>query len=102
MRGDHFYVRFMRWRKGNGTEPGCLRDSTGRPAHGAGHPVGRFVREGTIKDYAEAARCGRVTRARMTQIMKLLDLAPAIQEMILFLPPNSHLNERNLRPVVAE
>ena len=46
------------------------------------------------------ARRGRVTRARMTQIMKLLDLAPDIQEQILFLPPSSGLNERNLRPIV--
>jgi len=36
----------------------------------------------------------------MTQIMKLLDLAPDIQEEILFLPPIAGLNERNLRPIV--
>jgi hypothetical protein len=35
-----------------------------------------LLREETIQDYAELARLGRVTRARMTQIMKLLDLAP--------------------------
>jgi hypothetical protein len=46
-------------------------------------------------------RLGRVTRARMTQITKLLNLAPDIQERILFLPPPSGLNERNLRPVVS-
>ena len=44
-----------------------------------------LLREETIQDYAELARLGRVTRARMTQIMKLLDLAPDIQEQILFL-----------------
>ena len=43
-----------------------------------------LVRDGAIQDYAEAARMGRVTRARMTQIMKLLDLAPDIQEAIPF------------------
>jgi hypothetical protein len=32
------------------------------------------LRSETIRDYAELARLGRVTRARMTQIMKLLDL----------------------------
>ena len=36
----------------------------------------------------------------MTQIMKLLDLAPDIQEQILFLPPIKGLTERNLRPIV--
>jgi len=59
-----------------------------------------LLREETIQDYAELAHLGRVTRARMTQIMKLLDLAPDIQEQILFLPPVMRLNERNLRPVV--
>ena len=33
--------------------------------------------------------------------MKLLDLAPDIQEQILFLPPLPGLNERNLRLVVS-
>ena len=59
-----------------------------------------LLRDQTIRDYAELARLGRVTRARMTQIMKLLDLAPDIQEQILFLPDCSGLNERNLRPIV--
>lgn len=31
-----------------------------------------LVRNKTLRDYAELARHGRVTRARMTQIMKLL------------------------------
>jgi hypothetical protein len=61
-----------------------------------------LVRDETIQDYAELARHGKVTRARITQIMKLLDLAPDIQERILFLPPVKGLNERNLRPLVRE
>ena len=60
-----------------------------------------MLREETIQNYAELARLGRVTRARMTQIMKLLDLAPDIQERILFLAPVQGLNERNLRPLVS-
>jgi hypothetical protein len=59
----------------------------------------RLLRNGTIRDYAALARLGRVTRARMTQIMKLLDLAPDIQEQLLFLPLIQGLNERNLRPI---
>ena len=39
-----------------------------------------------MKDYAELARIGYVTRTRMSQIMSLLNLAPDIQEAILFLP----------------
>jgi hypothetical protein len=60
-----------------------------------------LLREETIQDYAELARLGRVTRARMTQIMKLLDLAPDIQEQILFLPLIQGLNERSLRPLAS-
>jgi hypothetical protein len=60
-----------------------------------------LLREEKIEDYAELARLGQVTRARMTQIMKLLLLAPDIQEQILFLPPGAGLNERNLRPVAG-
>ena len=60
-----------------------------------------LLRDGTIRDYAELARLGRVTRARMTQIMKLFDLAPDIQEQLLFLPLSKSLNERNLRSIVS-
>ena len=61
-----------------------------------------LLRNETIRDYAELARLGRVTRARMTQIMKLLHLAPDIQEQILYLPPLKGLNERNLRSIVSK
>jgi hypothetical protein len=45
-----------------------------------------LLRDGVVKDYAELARLGHVTRARISQIMSLLQLAPDIQEAILFLP----------------
>ena len=32
----------------------------------------QLVRDGVVADYAELARLGRVTRARMSQIMNLL------------------------------
>jgi hypothetical protein len=60
-----------------------------------------LLRTAEFRDYAELARLGRVTRARMTQIMKLLDLAPDIQEQILFLPNRGSLTERILRPIVS-
>jgi hypothetical protein len=60
-----------------------------------------MLRDETIRDYAELARLGRVTRARITQIMKLRHLAPDIQEQILFLPRIRGLNERNLRFIVS-
>ena len=46
----------------------------------------RLVRDGEIHDYAELAELGNVTRARVTQIMNLTNLAPEIQEELLFLP----------------
>jgi len=45
-----------------------------------------LVRSGEVKDYADLACLGMVSRARVTQIMNLLLLAPDIQEAILFLP----------------
>src|SRR5438045_91245 len=45
-----------------------------------------LVRRGEVQDYADLARLGHVTRARITQIMNLLMLAPDLQEQILFLP----------------
>lgn len=45
----------------------------------------RLIREGVVKDYAELARLGGVSRARITQIMNLLNLPPGEQERLLFL-----------------
>ena len=50
------------------------------------HRLDRLLRAGVVKNYAEAARLGHVTRARISQVMSLLYLAPDIQETILFLP----------------
>ena len=60
-----------------------------------------MVKRGEAKDYADLARLGGVTRERLSQIMKLVWLAPDIQEEILFLPNLKGLNERNLRPIVS-
>src|SRR5262249_34692895 len=45
-----------------------------------------LVREGVVPDYAALARLGHVSRARITQLMNLLLLAPDPQEELLFLP----------------
>ena len=58
-----------------------------------------------MTDQAELARLGHVTRARLTQIMNLLLLAPDIQEAMLFLTPTetgrAALSEHDLRPIAA-
>ena len=46
----------------------------------------RQVRSGEIANYSHAAKLGHVTRARITQILNLVNLAPDIVEEILFLP----------------
>jgi hypothetical protein len=43
-----------------------------------------LVRTGAVKNYAELATLGHVTTARVSQITRLLHLAPDIQEQLLF------------------
>jgi hypothetical protein len=65
-----------------------------------------LIRDGIVRDYAELARLGRVTRARITQIMNLLLLAPDLQEALLFLEPvvrgDDPVYLRQLLPVAVE
>jgi len=64
-----------------------------------------LVLRGEVADYAELARLAHVTRARVTQIMSLLHLAPDIQEEILVLPRSKGgrdpIREKMVRPVAA-
>jgi hypothetical protein len=46
-----------------------------------------LVRTGQILNYTQLASVGHVTRARISQIVNLIHLAPDIQEALLFLPP---------------
>jgi len=66
----------------------------------------RLIRDGVVKDQAELAKLGHVTRARLTQIMAFLNLAPDIQEAILTMGPTESgrdlVKERDLRPIAAE
>lgn len=93
------------------------RQAAGRPKKAAGPATPRIpriarlmalaikfqemvdVRE--VRDYAEIARLGYVTRARLTQIMNLLLLAPDIQEHLLALPSAGAVRETHLRDVAA-
>ena len=60
-----------------------------------------MVDRGEVRDYADLARLGFVTRARLTQIMNLLLLAPDIQERLLDgVLRQSITSERHLRPVI--
>src|SRR3954462_6697778 len=46
-----------------------------------------LVDEGVVRNYRELAEVGHVSRPRLSQIMQLAQLAPEIQEQVLFLPP---------------
>lgn len=63
-----------------------------------------LLESGRVKDYAELGRLGHVSRARITQIMRLLELAPAIQEDLLGLHSTNTataiITERQLRRVL--
>ena len=65
-----------------------------------------LIRDGDVTNLAELAALGHVTRARVTQIMNLLNLAPDIQEDLLFrIPPKGGretITEKSLRPITAE
>ena len=64
-----------------------------------------LIRQGTVRDYADLARLGGVTRARIPQIMNLLNLPPWKQEEILFLPGSVRgrdtLTERAVRALTG-
>ena len=63
-----------------------------------------MVRTGAIDNYGELARLGHISPARLTQIMVLLHLAPAIQEHILFLSAGEArlIKELRLRKIARE
>jgi len=67
------------------------------------HALRRRLERGEFADFADMARQLGFTRARVTQLMDLLLLAPEVQEEILFLelPPGAQpVSERGLREAV--
>ena len=64
------------------------------------------LRAGIFRDYVEIASLGHVSRARVTQVMNLLQLASDIQEEILFLPRTERgrdvVGEREVRWILKE
>jgi hypothetical protein len=89
--------------------------SGGKPAISAGrvpritrllalaHHCFRLVQSGAIINQSELAHFGQISTTRMTQIMWLDNLAPDIQEEILFLPRTTQgrdvIKEANIRPI---
>ena len=65
----------------------------------------QLLRQGVVADYAALAHLGHVSRARVTQIMNLLCLAPDLQETLLLLPRTERGRDpiilRDLQPIAA-
>ena len=81
-----------------------LREMYGRPINiPHREPVDELVRTGEVRDFAEIAELGHVTRARVSQIVNLLNLAPDIQEKLLAADQAvAQLTERGVRLVAGE
>jgi integrase len=69
------------------------------------HRLDELVRTGVVADYATLAQLAHVSRARISQILNLLLLAPDIQEAVLFLPRTERgrdpIHLRQLQPLAA-
>ncbi len=64
------------------------------------HHIERLIEAGELTGYSEAARSLGLTRARLTQVMSLLLLAPNTQERLLL--GDLRASERALRAQVKE
>src|SRR5438874_11029090 len=60
-----------------------------------------LLAQGSVRNHAQLAELGRVSRVRVSQILMLTNLAPTIQETLVFLPKavrgRDHITERSLR-----
>ena len=88
-----------------GPSPPCGRIARVAKLLALAHKFDGLLCQGAIADYAAIARLGQVSRARITQVMNLLYLAPDIQEEILFLAPSVRGRDliylRQLQPIAG-
>ena len=101
--------RSVRGLRGSGRGGRTNSDATARPAPRIARLLAlamrceAMLRAGEVHSYAELAKLGSISAARITQIMNLLNLSPEIQEQILFLSGDEAgaLVERNLRSIAG-
>jgi hypothetical protein len=64
-----------------------------------------LLSEGSVRNHADLAQLGQVSRTRVCQILGLTNLAPAIQEALLFLPKTikgpDRITENRLRAIAS-
>jgi hypothetical protein len=66
------------------------------------HRLEGLVRAREVSGYKELARLGQISEARLSQIILLSQLAPEIQECVLFFPGGAFLSEAELRAIARE
>lgn len=68
------------------------------------YQIEELISEGKAKDFTQAARWLNITKARLSQIMGLLNLAPSIQEEILFNDSDNlrKITVQDILPITAE
>ena len=86
-----------------------VNEPVGRPPRVArlialAHKLEARVRFGEANDYAELAKLAHVSPARIAQVVILVQLAPDIQEYVLFLSAEHAglISERELREIARE
>lgn len=94
--------------KKEATAPGTEHGKLPRVAEVLALAIGfdDMIRRGLAKDHSDLARLGCISKERVSQIMRLVWLAPDIQLEILTLPRTSlgrfHLGEVALRQVASK
>jgi hypothetical protein len=97
----------VRHRQGFLNQAPVVRLPVRRPARVAimlalAHTIDAAISAGRLRDQGDAAQRLGLTRPRITQLLALLQLAPDLQERVLFLEAVDGvepLTERDLRPV---
>jgi hypothetical protein len=66
--------------------------------------VENLISEGKAKDFTQAARWLNITKARLSQIMSLLNLAPSIQDEIMLSNSDKikNITVQDILPITAE
>ena len=94
--------------KKEATVPGTERGKLPRVAEVLALAIGfdDMIRRGLARDHSDLARLGCISKERVSQIMRLVWLAPDIQQEILTLPRTSigrfHVGEVALRQVASK
>ena len=68
------------------------------------YQVDQLIADGRAKDFSQAAQWLNITKARLSQIMSLINLAPAIQEEILLTDSLKlrKISVQQILPITAE